>query len=80
MQLQEWLSKNNKDQGDLARIIKAGGEITNRDWIRASRIFNGAMPNKEEMPKIYAETRGEVTANDFYGLNGHKPNSKRKRQ
>lgn len=72
MHISEWLSKNNKKQADLARIIKRGEEVTKRDRVRAHRIFHGSMPNEEEMPKIFNDTRGQVTANDFYGIReGH---------
>jgi predicted XRE-type DNA-binding protein len=62
MQIQEWLSQNNKNQADLARMI-------GRDRVRAHRIVTkGSKPTDEEMLNIFNATSGQVTANDFYEL------------
>lgn len=68
MHISEWLTKNNKTQADLGRIIK-------RYPVRAHRILNGSMPTADEMRLIFEATFGQVTANDFYDLpsNGHEP-------
>lgn len=62
MQISLWLSKENKTQADLARIIK-------RDRVRAHRIVKkGAKPNDEEMALIVEASGGTVTPYDFYHL------------
>lgn len=59
------------NQSDLAEIIKREDEVTDRDRVRAHRIWHGAKPKDEEMLLIFQASKGKVTANDFYNL----PNS-----
>lgn len=61
MHISEWLSKNDKTQADLGRII-------GRYAVRAHRIIRGSKPTDEEMRLIFEATNGQVNANDFYDL------------
>ncbi len=61
MKLTEWMEQKRKTQAELAEVI-------GRNKTRASRIYNGAIPNEEEMPLIAQWTLGDVQPNDFYDI------------
>lgn len=70
MKLSEYLSENNLTQADFARVV---GESPQN----IERYVNGKRKPSDEtvMQRIADATKGEVTANDFYGIttaNGHK--------
>lgn len=62
------ITKWSQNQGHLAEVIKRGKVVTDRDKVRAHRIWHGATPKREEMLKIFTASNGLVTANDFFGL------------
>jgi hypothetical protein len=53
------MDERKKTQADLAEAI-------GRNKTRANRIYNGAIPNEQEMPMIEAWTQGLVQPNDFF--------------
>lgn len=62
MKLQEYRKKENKTQQELARELETTQAIYQK-WESGETI-----PRIESMQKIIAYTKGEVTANDFYGV------------
>ena len=62
MTLKEWLKKESKTVADMARDLQMAHTIVLR-WSKGLRI-----PSLENMQKIVTYTKGEVTANDFYGV------------
>ena len=62
MTLKDWLDQRERKAPWLARRLNIGA------WT-ARRILSGArLPDVPTMRAIAALTRGEVTANDFYGI------------
>ena len=62
MKLEEYMKKSGLKIGDFAREI----DVTNmavHNWISEKRT-----PNQVMMQKIVSITKGEVTPNDFYGV------------
>jgi len=57
--LNDWMIANHKSTTDLAEVIC-------RDRTRAHRIRKGALPNKEEAPRICEWTEGAIIMGDFY--------------
>lgn len=70
MKLESYLNEYSIDPGAFADRIGVTLYTLQR-YMRGKRI-----PDKEKMPLIYAETSGKVSANDFYGLNGHAPTAR----
>lgn len=62
MKLKDWLNKESKTVADMARDLKVEHPVA-RAWVVGQKI-----PRPETMAKIVAYTKGEVTANDFYGI------------
>lgn len=62
MKLKEYLKKKHKTVADMARDLGIIHSVVLR-WFNDERI-----PSLENMAKIVAYTKGEVTANDFYGI------------
>lgn len=62
MKLRDWLNKENKTISDMARDLELKHPIV-RAWVIGLKI-----PRSFGMAKIVAYTKGEVTANDFYGI------------
>ena len=62
MILKDWLKKENKTVADMARDLGISHSVVLR-WASGERI-----PSSENMQKIFVYTKGEVTANDFYGV------------
>lgn len=62
MKLKEWLEKEHKTMADMARDLELEHPVV-RAWAIGQKI-----PRPETMAKIVAYTKGEVTANDFYGI------------
>lgn len=61
MTLTDFLNKYNMSQAEFAKSI-------NETPMNVSRWVHGTIPSPEMMAKIVAYTKGEVTANDFYGI------------
>lgn len=62
MKLGEWLEKENISRELMAKVI-------NKTVQAVGYYVNGIkIPRPETMAKIVAYTKGEVTANDFYGI------------
>lgn len=61
MTLTDFLNKYNMLQAEFAKSI-------NETPMNVSRWVHGTIPSPETMAKIVAYTKGEVTANDFYGI------------
>lgn len=59
--LQGWMSDNGKDVADLIQALGI-------DRMRAYRLVAGALPHVAEMRGICDWTRGEIDANEIYGL------------
>ena len=68
MKLQEYRKKENKTQQDIANDLGVFQSVIQK-WESGETI-----PRPESMQKIIAYTKGEVTANDFYGVNNDKKN------
>lgn len=62
MKLQEYRKKENKTQQDMANDLGVFQSVIQK-WESSETI-----PRPESMQKIIAYTKGEVTANDFYGV------------
>lgn len=62
MQLRDWLAAKGLSIVDFAKKIDRTPEAVRR-YANGERI-----PDKTTMPAIAAETAGEVTANDFFGI------------
>lgn len=62
MKLKKYLEKENKTVADMSRDLNIVHSVILR-WANGER-----MPSAENMAKIVAYTKGEVTANDFYGI------------
>ena len=62
MKLQEYRKKENKTQQDMANDLGVFQSVIQK-WESGETI-----PRPESMQKIIAYTKGEVTANDFYGV------------
>ena len=62
MKLKDWLSKENKIIADMARDLNLTHTAV-RYWVEGLRC-----PRPYQMQKIVTYTKGEVTANDFYGV------------
>ncbi len=61
MTLTDFLNNHNMSQAEFAKNI-------NETPMNVSRWVRGTIPSAETMAKIVAYTKGEVTANDFYGI------------
>lgn len=64
MKITEW----SPNQIHLAEIIKRGKKVTDRDRVRAHRLWHGAKPKEQEIQVIYEASNGLVDANSFYEL------------
>jgi hypothetical protein len=62
MTLSEWFAQNPDAVETFHRRIKVSRMAVSR-YRRRERI-----PDRDVMPRIYAETDGDVTPNDFYEL------------
>lgn len=62
MQLLEWLEREGISFPEFGARIERTGEAVRR-YAKGLRI-----PDRDAMPLIVRETRGEVTANDFFGI------------
>lgn len=62
MKLGEWLEKENISRKLMAKVINKTVQAVGY-YVHGSKI-----PRPETMAKIVAYTKGEVTANDFYGI------------
>lgn len=62
MKLKKYLEKENKTVADMSRDLNIVHSVILR-WANGERT-----PSSENMAKIVAYTKGEVTANDFYGI------------
>lgn len=62
MKLKDWLTKTGTAPSEFAKRIETQPAAVSR-YCAGLRI-----PDKDTMPKIVAETGGEVTANDFYDI------------
>lgn len=62
MKLKNWLEKENKTMADVARDLGLSHTAV-RYWVEGFRY-----PRLCQIQKIVAYTKGEVTANDFYGI------------
>lgn len=60
MKLSEYLIKYNINQEDIASALETTQATISR-WVNGDFV-----PSLENMQKIIAFTKGEVTANDFY--------------
>lgn len=61
MTIKEYLKASRLTEAVFAERIGVGQSTVNR-------LRNGQIPGKALMARIYEETGGAVTANDFYGL------------
>ena len=61
MKLKDYLAERGIKQADFAVLIEA-------DQSTVSRLLNGAIPTQRVMKAIAEQTKGEVTANDFFGI------------
>lgn len=62
MTLKEWLAANETSVQEFAKKIDRTAEAVRR-YANGERI-----PDKSTMPLIAAATFGQVTANDFFGI------------
>lgn len=62
MTLRDWLDANSKSNAQLAEKIGRTAEAVRR-YAAGDRI-----PDRETMPLIVDATGGQVTANDFFGI------------
>ena len=62
MKLLRFLKNNNLRISDLAKVCEVRHCVARR-W-----ALDENKPSPENMAKIVAYTKGEVTANDFYGI------------
>ena len=62
MKLERWIEANGHDEAAFAVLIGTT-EMAVRRYCRGDRI-----PAKEQMQRIWQATNGDVTPNDFYGL------------
>jgi hypothetical protein len=62
MKLSHWLDREGLKPADFAPRIRRSSEAVRR-YAAGERI-----PDRETMPLIVAETRGEVTPNDFFDI------------
>lgn len=62
MKLKEYRKKEKKTRAVMAEQLKVSIDVYS-SWEYGMRI-----PTRENMAKIVAYTKGEVTANDFYGI------------
>lgn len=62
MKLKDWLKKENKRIADMARDLELAHPIV-RDWVVGEK-----KPCAGNMKRVFIYTKGEVTANDFYGI------------
>ena len=62
MTLKEWLAAKEIAHGDFAKMIGRTPEAVRR-YANGERI-----PDRETMPLIHEHTGGQVTANDFFGI------------
>lgn len=61
MHLMLWLQRERMSDAEFGRRI-------GRSQVAVHRYRTGKrVPDRETMPRIVRETRGEVTANDFFG-------------
>lgn len=72
MQLKTYLEKHSISVAEFARQIGVKSRATVHRYI-STNADNKRMPDEVIMQAIAKVTGGAVTANDFYGLNGHKP-------
>lgn len=64
MTLKEWLGKHGLKHPEFAQRIGRTAEAVRR-YVNGERI-----PDRDTMGLIVRETDGEVTANDFFGIDG----------
>lgn len=62
MTLKEWLAARDRSIIEFAREIERTAEAVRR-YANGDRI-----PDRDTMPRIVKATGGEVTANDFFGI------------
>lgn len=62
MNFRSWLEREGVSFSEMGQRIERTGEAVRR-YATGERI-----PDRETMPKIVRETRGEVTANDFFDI------------
>ncbi|RZI55493.1 MAG: hypothetical protein EOP94_04860 [Zymomonas sp.] len=62
MTLKDWLFEQNVEPSAFAERIGRTTEAVRR-YVNGARI-----PDRATMPLIVSETRGSVTANDFFGI------------
>lgn len=62
MTLKEWLAANETSHVEFAKTIGRSAEAVRR-YMNGERI-----PDRETMPLIVEHTGGDVTANDFFGI------------
>lgn len=62
MKLKEYLDRESKTMAEMARDLNFSHTAI-RLWVEGQRC-----PRPEQMQKIVAYTKGEVTANDFYDV------------
>lgn len=62
MNFRSWLEREGISFSEMGQRIERTGEAVRR-YATGERI-----PDRETMPKIVRETRGEVTANDFFDI------------
>lgn len=62
MTLKDWLFEQNVEPSAFAERIGRTTEAVRR-YVNGARI-----PDRATMPLIVCETRGRVTANDFFGI------------
>ena len=62
MTLKDWLAREGLSNAEFGKAINRTAETVRR-YVGAERI-----PDRDTMPLIAEATRGEVTANDFFGI------------
>jgi hypothetical protein len=62
MTLKDWLAANDKNNAEFGSLIGRTAEAVRR-YAAGERI-----PDRETMPLIVEATSGDVTANDFFGI------------
>lgn len=62
MTLKDWLIEQNVEPRAFAERIGRTAEAVRR-YVNGARI-----PDRDTMPLIVSETQGNVTANDFFGI------------
>lgn len=68
MQLATFLQSSGLSAAEFGRRIGVGRATVTR-WLSGDRLPN----DRELMAKIFHETGGQVTANDFFGLSPEQP-------